>query len=116
MARIFLVEDDRTTQLIIQTILEKEGHEVLAFDNGNKVINAISNNNPDLLITDLVMDGKEGIELIVEIKGIDASLPIIVMSSHEDYLNMTDAFSVSATILKPVAKDNLIETINGLLN
>jgi len=43
------------------------------------------------------------------------SLPIIVISSHDDYLKMTDDFGVSAGLLKPIDKDQLIETVNGLL-
>ncbi len=115
MAKIFLVEDDSTTQIIVKTMLNKEGHEVTVFDSGNDVVRTFRQSRPDMLITDLVMDGKEGMQLITEIKELDENIPVIVMSSHIDYLEMSEAFDVSATLLKPIEKDRLIETVNGLL-
>lgn len=61
--RILLVEDDETFRSLLQTILEDDGHEVLTAEDGLKGLDLLRQKNFDLVVTDLKMPGKTGLEL-----------------------------------------------------
>ncbi len=114
MPKILLVDDDKTTLLVLKSMLEKGGHEVVTATDGIFVEELIQSNSPDLVITDIVMEEKEGVETVLEIKQKHPDLPIVVMSSHSDYLDMMKGLEIQHTIAKPVDKDTLLLTVNSL--
>lgn len=115
MAKILLVDDDKTTLLVLKSMLEKDGHDVITTTDGIYVEELIQSHTPDLVITDIVMEEKEGVETVLEIKEKHPGLPILVMSSHDDYLNMIQGFEIQNTISKPIDKVTLLQTVNSLL-
>ncbi|MSN27398.1 MAG: response regulator [Geobacter sp.] len=64
--RILIVEDDKTFRSLLQTILEDDGHEVLAAEDGLKGLRMLRQESFDLVVTDLKMPGKTGLELFRE--------------------------------------------------
>ena len=81
----------------------------------NKIQITKSNHDIELLISDIVMPDKEGIELFVEIKESFPDLPIIAISGTQDYLKLAEGLDVSATLLKPIKRTKLISTIEKLI-
>ena len=75
--RILLVEDDETFRSLLQTILEDEGYEVLAAADGVKGLNLIRKESFDLVVTDLKMPGKSGLELFRETR-LDPNPPLFI--------------------------------------
>ena len=115
MAKILLVDDDKTTLLVMKSTLEQGGHDVFTTTDGIYVEEMIQSNTPDLVITDIVMEEQEGVETVLQIKEKHPDLPILVMSSHDDYLNMIKGFEINNTISKPIDKDTLLLTVNSLV-
>lgn len=72
---------------------------------------------PDLIITDLVMDSQhEGIQGICDLRLIDSEVPIIAVSGHSEYLDLAQAFGISAALLKPVDANLLITAVDQALS
>ena len=80
MARILVIEDDEFVRLTVSQALEHAGHVVANAANGDMGLKIFGEFQPDLVITDLVMPEKEGIETIVELRKLEPDLKIIAMS------------------------------------
>ncbi|MBC8339409.1 MAG: response regulator [Rhodospirillales bacterium] len=80
MTKILVIEDDEEIRVLIQRLLEREGFEVEAAEDGVKGMEAFRTWAPDMVITDLVMPRMKGEETIREIRSIDAEAKIIAIS------------------------------------
>jgi two-component system, chemotaxis family, chemotaxis protein CheY len=65
MATILVIDDDAEIRALIRDILESEGHEVVEADDGTTGLKAFDSRSFDLVITDIIMQGKEGVETIM---------------------------------------------------
>jgi DNA-binding response OmpR family regulator len=91
MARILLVEDDDQLRRMLKLLLTSIGHEVWEAPNGMRVCDMHQQQRFDLVITDLVMPDKEGLEVIMGLRRSDQNVRIIAMSGMgqgraEEYL------------------------------
>lgn len=105
MAYILVMEDERIIQTIIRRYLEREGHEVVIAGDGEEGIKLYNERPADLVLTDIIMPKKEGIETIRDLKKISPDVKIIAMSGggkidSEDYLDLAAKFGVKATFIK----------------
>jgi len=71
MARILVVDDDDQIRTLLRVTLEREGHEVFEAPDGNVALSLYHQNPADLVITDIIMPEKEGIEMIMELRRSD---------------------------------------------
>jgi two-component system, chemotaxis family, chemotaxis protein CheY len=120
MAKILVIDDDEQVRTMITLTLEKAGFEVVEAGDGNEAVAVYSSVHCDLVITDIVMPGKEGIETIMELKGINPDARIIAISgggriNPEDYLKWARRFGVTKTFTKPVDRAKLLEAVDELL-
>ena len=120
MSRILLVDDDCQVRSMLKLTLERAGHEVTEAEDGNQAVRKYNAETIDLVITDIVMPEKEGIETIMELRGINPKVNIIAISgggriNPDDYLNWARRFGVEYTFTKPVKRDLLREAIEDLL-
>ena len=120
MARILLVDDEEIVLRLFETVLELDHHDVTTASNGNGALAAIAREPFDLVITDLVMPDKEGIETIVEIRKLRPNLPIIAMSgggrgNASDYLDMAAKLGARKTLAKPFSTQALLDAVNEVL-
>ena len=120
MAKILLVDDDQQVRNMLKLTLERAGHAIVEADNGNIAVQKFQRNDIDLVITDIVMPEKEGIETIMELRSLDPAVKIIAISgggriNPDDYLNWARRFGVRHTFKKPVDRAQLLEAINELL-
>lgn len=88
--------------------------------NGNEAVSRLREGNLALMITDLIMPEKEGIETILECKRISPSLPIIAMSGGgrgpgEDYLTVAKKLGARHVLLKPFRLNQIFEAIEDAL-
>ena len=121
MSRILVVDDDQQVREMIKLTLERDGYEVVEAGDGNEAIDVYCREEFDLVITDIVMPGKEGIETIMELRGINPKAKIIAISgggriNPEDYLKWARRFGVTKTFTKPVDRDKLLEAVGNLLS
>ena len=66
---VLLVEDDHDVRVSIRCLLESEGYEVISAEDGRRGLFVFRTEKPDLVVTDIIMPEKEGIETIRDIRG-----------------------------------------------
>jgi len=121
MARILIIDDDDIIRRMLCLMLTKAGYEVLDAADGTAGIELFRKNEIDLVITDLIMPEKEGLEMIMELKNDFPDVKIIAMSGGaqmgpEGYLQLADALGAQRTLKKPIARDDLLGSIKEILS
>ena len=84
MGAILVADDDRTCRDSIQKVLEREGHCVRTADSVDCALDAMGRDHYDLVVCDYRMQGKTGIDLLVELKRRDVSVPVLMISAYAD--------------------------------
>jgi CheY-like chemotaxis protein len=120
MARILLIEDDQAQREILRLILERQGHEVLEASEGEAGLTRFGREGADLVLTDLIMPGKEGLETIQEFRRRHPGVKIIAMSGGarvgaNDYLKVAQQFGAIRILAKPFSHADLKEAIAAAL-
>jgi two-component system response regulator GlrR len=114
---IFIVDDDVDMLNLLSKWLSADGFEVVTAQSGEEAFSKIAGSRPSLVITDLIMGGMNGIELMSRIHSINPLLPVILLSgqaSIPDAVKATHMGSV-AFLTKPIAKADLIENVRRYL-
>lgn len=105
MSTILVVDDDPSTRFVLRMILERDGHEIVEADHGEKALELIGPNRlPDVVTTDVSMPVLDGVELIHRLRAMPstAAIPIIVVSSNLDRVrDLHAAGLVDAIVTKP---------------
>jgi CheY-like chemotaxis protein len=117
--KVLLIDDDAFFRALMGKALDKQGYETVLACDGQDVLEKIENDILDLIITDLFMPNKEGLEVIQEIRVRYPSINIIAMSSdgpagYSSFLKMAQAIGANAILKKPFGPEMLIKTINEL--
>jgi two-component system chemotaxis response regulator CheY len=120
MARILVIDDDSLIRETLRRMLEGAGHEVAEAEDGAAGLKAVSAQRPDLVVTDIYMPGKEGIETIRELRQIVPGLKIIAMSgsswsSGHDALSSAKLLGADRTLPKPFRREQLLASIRDCL-
>jgi CheY-like chemotaxis protein len=117
---ILVIDDEDQIRSVIKKMLEAEGYLVTVTADGNAGLDFLRNNSVDLLITDIVMPDKEGIEIIRELKKNSPDLGIIAISGGgsmgpEEYLFLAKKFGVNKTLAKPFRREDLLSAVKDVL-
>jgi DNA-binding NtrC family response regulator len=120
MAKILVVDDDPQIIRMLEKLLKKEGHEVFSACDGMEAKDRWDENSPDLLITDIVMPQKEGLDLILEVQRERPDLKVIAISGGdriepEYYLELAQIIGAYKTLVKPFNPKDLLKAVNELL-
>ena len=120
MIRILVADDDSQTCTLLRAMLAPYGYEVEDASNGNEALAAVHTDPPGLVIMDLVMPEKEGIETIMEIRRDFPDMPIIAISGagridSQCYLEMAKMLGATRTLAKPFRRDELLDAVQGAL-
>jgi len=116
--RILVVDDEPNMLRLLKTILmDKTGFEVTTTNNPLEVSKMLQETHYDLVITDLKMPLVDGIDLIGIVKGIDAAMPIIVITAYGTIETAEEAIQKGAYdfITKPFRKETILITIKRAL-
>ena len=122
MPIIHIIDDDEQVRETLRLLLEKEGYSVEEATNGNKGVELYRQHQADLVITDIHMPEKNGIEIIQEIQQINPAVKVIVISGGgelilKDELYMMEALrSVKAEFEKPLDMQKLLQTVHEILD
>jgi DNA-binding response OmpR family regulator len=121
MAKILVLDDEASIVLMIKKMLEKAGHEVDMALNGKDGMILFEQNKPDLLITDIIMPEKEGLETIFELRQKYPDLKIIAISgggriSPEGYLPGAKLLGADMVFQKPLDQKEFLQAVATLLN
>lgn len=120
MAKIIVIDDEPYILLMLKKMLEKEGHLVDMATNGVEGIELYHKNGADLIITDIVMPEKEGLETIINLKTENPSLKVIAISGggrvdSREYLHSAKLLGAERIFQKPFKKDEIVQAVNELL-
>ena len=120
MAKILLVDDNATLLKHQGEFLCLAGHEVTTAPDGKQAMRLVQTQAFELVITDLVMPEKEGIEIIRELRQSHPALKIIAMSGGgrgdaKDYLAIAKALGASQVLAKPFSGEELLQAVNSTL-
>ena len=116
MARILVIEDDFEVRTVIRRMIENEGHEVIEAPDGEVGTRIYREQSADLIITDILMPEKEGIETIIELRREFPEVKIIAISGggkvgSSDYLTLAKKLGATTTLPKPFSGKDLIATV-----
>ena len=120
MARILLVEDEEQLRSMLKIVLEGAGHTVQEAGDGKEALESYVLHPADLMVTDIVMPNKEGIETILEFRRSHPELRIIAMSgggrnSGQDYLKLAKSFGADYVLTKPFSNQAILDVVETVL-
>jgi len=117
-SKVLLVDDDVDYGTLVKEMLEKNGHWVRHCTNGPDAIEKCRDGDIDLVFLDLRLNGISGLDVFMEIKAIDESLPVVVITAFakEEFKAIAKMQSITPTdiINKPVPPDRFLDCISAL--
>jgi CheY-like chemotaxis protein len=116
MPRILIIDDDDITRTLARHFLQEAGYEVIDTDSGEHALELLENEHVDLVITDLLMPAKDGLQTILEIRRLPQNFKIIAMSSggpsnSTRLLKVAKSYGAVETLLKPLTPDTLVDAV-----
>jgi two-component system NtrC family response regulator len=113
METILIVDDEKNYLVILEALLAPEGYEIITEDNASNALRLIREADLDLVITDMKMPGKNGIQILEEAKNIDPELPVIIMTAYGTIEMAVEAMKKRAYdyITKPFRNEELKLTV-----
>jgi len=120
MPNILIIDDDNQFRTMLRKMVERNGYEVIEASDGKEGIKLYRKNPTDLIITDLIMPEKDGIETIQELRKDFPDVKIIAISGGgrlgpHDYLHLAKMLGAQRTLTKPIELTELLKTIEELL-
>jgi DNA-binding response OmpR family regulator len=120
MARVLVIDDDVETLVMLREMLERDGYEVVDAPDGDVALKLHRENPADLVIADLIMPVKEGVETIIELRQDFPEVKIIAISGGgrvkpEAYLGIAKQVGAMRTFAKPIGRDELLGAVRELL-
>jgi DNA-binding NarL/FixJ family response regulator len=115
--KVVLVDDHDLLRRGIRTMLESEGIEVVGeAADGTKVLQLVEESLPDVVLIDVVMPNKDGIEATSEIKDRFPHVGVVVLSGHDDQQFVFDALKAGASgyLLKTAELEDVVETVKSV--
>ena len=99
MKKILIVEDEQALQKTLGEILTQEGYEVIAASDGEMGLTLARDNNPNLILLDLILPKVSGFEVLKQLKGnnLTKDIPVIVLTNLEGVEEVDKAVSLGAT-------------------
>lgn len=119
--KILIIDDEVHILLMLKKMLERAGYTVDIASNGLEGLDLFRRDQPDLVITDIIMPEKEGLETIREMKKEAPQLKILAMSgggkiSADNYLDTAKIFGASGIIEKPFNQSRLLSMVEEQMN
>ena len=120
MATILIIEDDDQIRTMLRQVLEEEEYDVLEARDGREGTRICRERSPDLVITDMVMPKKDGMETIADVRMESPTVKIIAISGGgrlgpETYLEIAKGFGAAAVFTKPFMIRELLDSVQRLL-
>ena len=112
---VLVVEDEEMMRVILRQLLEGSGYNVFTADSAEAALGIFSSNDIVITLTDIKMSGKDGIELLDQIKSIDEEAVVIIMTAYSSVDTAVAALRKGAYdyITKPFVNEDLLQTIKN---
>ncbi len=122
MARILIIDDDNRVLFTYSRMLEHEGYEVVIANDGIGGIGTFKDKLPDLVITDIFMPMKGGLETMKELKRYCPNVKVIAISGGgddmrpENYLKKAKQLGAMCALTKPIEREDLLKAVQECLS
>ena len=115
--KVWVADDDESIRFVLEKGLVDAGFDVSVFEDGNEVVNQLDLDRPNVLLTDLKMPGRDGMDLLDTFRNEFSNIPVIMMTAHSDLDTTVDAFENGAWdyIAKPFDLNDAISKISKAL-
>ena len=80
MAKILVIDDEEGIRNLLDTLLDRKGYDVILADNGQKGLEVFRRARPDVVILDLKMPGMDGLTVLQQIRHLDPTQPVIILT------------------------------------
>lgn len=116
-AHILIIDDDPNTLASLARAFRLAGHEATVCDNAARAIELVGTERFDLILSDVVMPGKDGIALLEDFKKMGVSTPVVMMSGQASIEMAVKSTRLGATdfLEKPISTDKLLVTVDNAL-
>ena len=120
MALILIIEDDEQTRTLLRMMMEREGYEVVEAADGKQALELFHERNFDLVITDILMPVRDGIETIRDLRRDSPEVKIIAISGGGrdgalDFLPVAEQLGADRTFQKPTRRAELVSAVKEIL-
>lgn len=120
MSTVLVVDDEPSILDVVGIILERERHIALKAGNAAQALKAIADGGVDAVILDIVLPGRGGLDLLMEIRRDYPDLPVIVMSGKvrtdsAHFIQLSRQFGAKGILAKPFLPKELLDTLSAAL-
>jgi len=130
MAKIIVIDDEADIRNVLKEVLERAGHDVDIADSSDAGLDILRDKGADLVITDIIMPGKDGVDTVYKIRMEFPNTRVIVISgggnavpsdyqpsaiSTSAYLASADAAGADVTLTKPFDRAEILDAVNELV-
>jgi len=117
MAHLLIVDDDNSTLASLARAFRLAGHEATVCDNANRALELVKSQPFDMMLSDVVMPGKDGIALLEELRNLGIALPVVMISGQANIEMAVRATRLGAAdfLEKPLSTDKLLLTVENVL-
>lgn len=121
MKKILLIDDDKHFREMFSELLKRSNYHVIEANDGRYALDLYNEHQPDLIITDIIMPEKEGIETILDLKKLNKNCKIIAISGGGrtnaiDNLKSAKLLGADLSFEKPFENDEILEAIRQLVS
>lgn len=130
-SKILIIDDEEDVRIVLSMTLKRAGYSVLVAADGREALELLDETTCDLVITDVIMPGMDGVAVVEELRRRSPEVPVIVISgggnpspSENDagaiattaYLASASRVGADRTLTKPFDRDQLLSTVETLLD
>jgi DNA-binding response OmpR family regulator len=114
--KVLIIEDDRNTANLVATYLQREGFDTLIETDGEAGLRVARDQQPDLLILDLMLPNIDGLEICRRLRA-ESHVPILMLTAREEEIDRVLGFSLGADdyVVKPFSPRELVERVKAIL-
>lgn len=116
MNKILIVDDDELTRSFLSKKLKIAGYSSITLDSGLDVIDKLRQNSISLVLLDILMDKKDGIETLKDIREQFHDIPVVTISTNAKYLPASIALGANAYIHKPIRMPELVGLVHSMVH
>jgi len=114
MADILFIDDDESIRFLVQEELSLEGHAVRLAGDGDRGLQAVEDALPDVVVLDIKMPGLGGIEVLRRLKASYPSLPVLMFTAYNDYVDEAREIGADGYLVKSPDLTPLKDAIRNL--
>ena len=121
MANILIIDDDTSVSEVLQRLLQPIGHDVAVASDGIQGLQYVAQNEVDLVIVDIFLPSKSGLEVIQELSADHPSVKVIAMTAFgaQDDIDLkvfAERYGAISTFEKPFNQESVVETVSSVLS